>query len=111
VIGQQLERLAEEGYRTDGEALIFVTKTGRPQSRRNCLRAWQNALQAVGVEGVGLHSLRHSFVSRLAERNVPVAFTSELVGHARVQATVDVYTRVRGGKEDERVERLREVLA
>ena len=110
VIRQQIERLGDEGYRNDGEALIFVTKSGRPQSRRNILRAWQNALQAVGVEGACLHSLRHSFVSRLAERNVPVAFASELVGHTRVQTTVDVYTRVRGGR-DERVEKLREVLA
>jgi integrase len=101
-------RMAEEGYRTDDEALIFVTKTGRPQSRRNCLRAWQNALRRIGVHA-DLHSLRHSFISELAERNVPVAFASELVGHSRVQTTVDVYTRLRGGR-DERVETLRDVL-
>jgi hypothetical protein len=35
---------------------------------------------------------------------------SELVGHTRVQTTVDVYTRVRGGR-NERVEKLREALA
>jgi integrase len=103
-------RMAEEGYRTDDEALIFVTKTGRPQSRRNCLRAWQNALERIGVEGAGLHSLRHSFASRLAERDVPVVLASELVGHARVQTTQDVYTRVRGSR-DERVETLRSALA
>jgi integrase len=80
------------------------------RASRNVLRAWQNALEAVGIEGAGLHSLRHSFVSRLAERNVPVAFASELVGHSRVQTTVDVYTRIRGGK-SERVEQLREALA
>jgi integrase len=110
VLRRQVERLAEEGHRTDAEALLFVTRTGKPQSRRNALRAWQNALKAVGIEGAGLHSLRHSFVSRLAERNVPVAYASELVGHSRVQTTVDVYTRIRGGK-SERVERLREALA
>jgi integrase len=77
------------------DRLVFVTKTGRPQSRRNVLRAWQNA---VGIEGVGLHTLRHSFVSRLEEKGVSVAIAAELVGHSRVTTTQAVYTRMRGDR-------------
>jgi hypothetical protein len=40
-------------------------------------------------------------VSRLAERNVPVAFAAELVGHARVQTTVDVYTKISEGSTED----------
>jgi hypothetical protein len=38
-----------------------------------------------------------------------VAFASELVGHARVQTTVDLYTKIRGSR-DERVKTLRGAL-
>ena len=105
---EQRARMVEEGHDVES-GLVFVTMNGKPQSRRNLLRSWQTALDRVGVEGAGLHSLRHSFVSRLAERNVPVAYASELVGHSRVQTTVDVYTRIRGG-DAERLESLRSAL-
>jgi integrase len=81
------------------DALIFQTRTGRPQSRRNVLRAWQEALAEIGIEGCGLHTLRHSFISRLEERGVSVAIAAELVGHSRVTTTQAVYTRMRGGRE------------
>lgn len=52
------------------DALVFQTRTGRPQSRRNVLRAWQDALAEVGIHDAGLHTLRHSFISRLEERGI-----------------------------------------
>ena len=81
------------------DALVFQTRTGRPQSRRNVLRAWQEALAEIGIEDAGLHTLRHSFISRLEERGVSVAITAELVGHSRITTTQAVYTRMRGGRE------------
>jgi integrase len=81
------------------DALVFQTRTGRPQSRRNVLRAWQDALHQVGIDDAGLHTLRHSFISRLEERGVSVAITAELVGHTRITTTQAVYTRMRGGRE------------
>jgi integrase len=81
------------------DALVFQTRTGRPQSRRNVLRAWQDALAETGIDDAGLHTLRHSFISRLEERGVSVAIAAELVGHSRVTTTQAVYTRMRGGRE------------
>jgi integrase len=80
-------------------SFVFQTRTGRPHSRRNVLRAWQAALAEIGIEGCGLHTLRHSFISRLEERGVSVAIAAELVGHSRVTTTQAVYTRMRGGRE------------
>jgi integrase len=81
------------------DALVFQTRTGRPQSRRNVLRAWQDALAETGIADAGLHTLRHSFISRLEERGVSVAIAAELVGHSRITTTQAVYTRMRGGRE------------
>jgi integrase len=103
------DRMEREGFAVDVTALVFVTARGRPQSRRNALRAWQTALGKIGVTDAGLHSLRHTFVSRLAEQSVSAVLTSELVGHSGVSTTTDYYARVRGS-EDERIERLRGAL-
>ena len=88
--------------------LVFVTWNGKPQSKRNALRAWSAALDKIGIDA-NLHSLRHSFISAHAERDTPVVLVSDLVGHSRVTTTQTHYTRVRGG-ERQRIESLRSVL-
>jgi integrase len=68
----------------------------RSIARRNRVAG---ALTKAGIEGCGLHTLRHSFVSRLEERGVSVAIAAELVGHSRITTTQAVYARMRGGRE------------
>ena len=88
--------------------LVFVTWNGKPQSQRNALRAWQAALDKIGIEA-NLHSLRHSLISADAEKDTPVVLVSDLVGHSRVTTTQTHYTCVRGG-ERQRIESLRSAL-
>jgi integrase len=102
------ETMRAQGHPVAGDAFVFVTTTGAPQHRRNVLRAWTTALEKIGVDA-DLHALRHTFVSRLAERNVPVVAAQELVGHANPAITQAVYTRLRGA-EAERIEALRQAL-
>jgi hypothetical protein len=56
------------------------------------------ALAKIGIEDAHLHSLRHSFVFRLEERNVPVVIASALVGHSKVTTTQAVYRWIRGDR-------------
>jgi integrase len=107
VLREHRARMQEDG-RDAETGLCFVTKNGRPQSRRNVLRAWQAALEKIGVEAT-LHSLRHSFISAHAEANTPVVHVSEYVGHSRITTTQTHYTRVRGS-ESQRIESLRAAL-
>jgi integrase len=107
VLREHRERMREDGHDVE-HGLVFVTKNGRPQSRRNVLRAWQAALEKIGVEAT-LHSLRHSFISAHAEANTPVVHVSEYVGHSRITTTQTHYTRVRGS-ESQRIESLRAAL-
>jgi integrase len=77
------------------DALVFTTARGKPQSRRNALRALQRAGDAAGVNGkgrepVGLHDLRHSFAAAALEQlSLPEA--SALLRHANARVTAQVY--------------------
>lgn len=42
----------------------------------------------------GLHSLRHTFVSRCFSKGIPIEIVSELVGHSSVSITRDVYLHI-----------------
>jgi Phage integrase family len=69
------------------EQLVFQTRTGKPLSRRNMLRAVQSAAERAGIEGeVGLHDVRHSFAA-LALTRLPLTEVSALLGHASVDVT------------------------
>jgi len=107
VLREHRERMRDDGHDVES-GLVFVTKNGRPQSRRNVLRAWQAALEKIGVDAT-LHSLRHSFISGHAENGTPVVLVSDLVGHSRVTTTQVHYTRVRGA-ESQRIASLRAAL-
>ena len=59
------------------------------------LRSFQQTFwricEYVGVPNYGLHSLRHTFASRLISRGVPPKVVSQLLGHSSVVFTLNRY--------------------
>jgi integrase len=86
---------ARDISRVHPDALVFMTARGKPQSRRNALRAVHRAGDAAGLNGngrppVGLHDLRHSLAAAALERlSLPEA--SFLLRHASARVTAQVY--------------------
>jgi integrase len=75
---------------------MFTTLRGRPQSRRNALRAVHAAGDAAGLNGdgrqaVGLHDLRHSFVAILLASGASLPEAAALARHANPRVTAAVY--------------------
>jgi integrase len=80
-------------------SLVFTTQHGKPQSRRNALRALHNAGEAAGLNGddvepVGLHDLRHSFVAVALDAGVTLAEAAVLARHANAKVTGAIYAGV-----------------
>jgi integrase len=78
------------------EAPVFTTTRGKPQSRRNLLRALHAAGDAAGLNGdghepVGLHDLRHSFVAISFEKGLSAPEIAALARHANAKVTLGFY--------------------
>jgi integrase len=90
-------RQTEKGLqRLRPDALVFVTERGKPQSRRNALRAVYLAgdaagLNPEGVEPVALHDLRHSLVAIAFQSGATLPEVAELARHASPNVTLAVY--------------------
>ena len=86
--------------------LVFTTESGTAVDPRNALRAIRTAAKALGMNGVGLHTLRRSLATHMLAAGVPLHTVSELLGHSSVAVTGDVYGHVstEGARSD--VERL-----
>jgi len=74
--------------------LVFTTHTGAPVDPRNVLRVVKVAARKAGLQDIGVHTLRHSAASAMLEAGVPLHTVSEILGHASVQVTGDIYGHV-----------------
>lgn len=77
-------------------ALVFQTRSGAPQHRRNTLRAVYAAgdaagLNPPGVQRVGVHDLRHSCAGLLFAARVPAPTIAAVLRHSDVRVTLTTY--------------------
>jgi integrase len=73
---------------------VFTTPCGTPLEPRNVLRALTTAAGHAKVEGATVHTLRHSAATLWLESGVNLKAVSELLGHADIRITADVYGHV-----------------
>lgn len=70
---------------------VFATKNGKRIHPRNVDRTFRGILRRCNIPCTGVHSLRHTFASRLFAKGVDVKTVSELLGHSDVGITYDTY--------------------
>jgi len=90
---QAEERLRAGNLWTD-TGHVFTTETGTPIDPRNVLRAVTSAAEKAGIDGVGVHTLRHSAATAWLEAGVHLKAVSELLGHHDIAITGDCYGHV-----------------
>jgi integrase len=84
--------------RTGPLDLIFATVSGKPISPNNVLRRaiWPACL-ATGLPRVTWLTLRRTYSSWAHDKGVPGKVIAQLMGHAKVDTTMNVYTQVLDG--------------
>jgi len=83
-------RLFGKDYRSDLD-LIFADPRGNYLKPDSVTATACRIARKAGLEGVGLHSLRHSHGSILLSKHVPLATVSKRLGHSSVNITAGVY--------------------
>lgn len=87
---QAAERLRSANQWAD-TGLVFTTELGGPVDPRNLLRVIEVASRAAKVDGVGVHTLRHSAAVAWLESGVHIKAVADLLGHSSIAITGDVY--------------------
>ena len=82
----------------DPDALVFSTWSGKSISPNNVLRRQVfPACDALGLKRVTWLTLRRTYSSWAHEKGVPGKVVAQLMGHAKVDTTLNVYTQVIDG--------------
>lgn len=60
----------------------------------------------LGIEGISIHSLRHTFATRCAEAGIPPKVVQQWLGHSTLEMTLNVYTHVNRDFEIEMINKM-----
>ena len=74
--------------------LVFCTGVGTHYAASNVRVRFNNLLERAGISGIHMHCLRHTFATRGLEQGIPLKVMQELLGHASLKMTADLYTHV-----------------
>jgi integrase len=102
---QTIERLALGPAWTD-TGLVFTTEAGTALEPRNVLRRFDALARRAGLEGVHLHTLRHSAASFLLAAGTHTKVVQEHLGHSSYAITADIYSHVAPAQAREAADRL-----
>lgn len=90
-----LEAIEELKAVNGGHEYVLATSSGKAMSIRAFEKMFHGCQSRAGIEPHGtLHSLRHTFASRLIENGVDVKVVSEILGHKDVTVTYNTYVHI-----------------
>jgi integrase len=84
--------------RTAAHELIFSTVSGKPISPNNVLRRWVwPACERADLPRVTWLTFRRTYSSWAHDKGVPAKVVAHIMGHTKVDTTMNVYTQVLEG--------------
>jgi integrase len=92
--GDAQDKVRADAIYWEDHGYVFATRTGRPTTQRNAHRTWARVLERAEVEHRGIHHLRHTWITTLAEQGVHERTAQQLAGHADGRMTREIYTHV-----------------
>ena len=111
------------GYRADQESLywllgrppslddlVFANHDGKPIDPSTLTHNFARIVRQAGLGRVRFHDLRHTFASLALLRGAKPKVISEALGHASVAFTMDTYSHIISGMQEDMMALLDEVL-
>ncbi|GIF38684.1 hypothetical protein Axi01nite_29950 [Actinoplanes xinjiangensis] len=91
---QDIDRRAAADDWSD-QGLVFTNTVGGPLDSATVHRHHQVICEIADVRYIRFHDLRHTCASLLLEQGVELVTIKDLLGHAQIHTTADIYSHVR----------------
>ncbi|MBN1155837.1 site-specific integrase [candidate division KSB1 bacterium] len=91
---QVYQAIMERKQLQESDVYIFSSKQGNVLTKNILYTIFQIAKQKAGVKKGNVHSLRHTFATRLVQNHVDLKYISYLLGHTTVKTT-EIYAHIK----------------
>lgn len=90
---------------------IFCNNLGDPIDSKTSTRNFQSVLKLLEIEKMPFHSLRHTYATRLFEAGVPIKTVQSLLGHSKMETTMNIYTHVMPEEKNKAANKINDLFA
>jgi integrase len=98
ILKEQKEKQEKEaevlGIKWSDSNLVFPTSKGTIPYGRNIQEKFGRIIKKIGISGITIHGLRHTYATRLFEKDVDIKVISQQLGHKSVKITYDTYVHL-----------------
>jgi len=98
------------GHPVGLDALVFCNQEGRPLDASMLSHGFHDIVKRTGLENTRFHDLRHTFASLALLRGAKPKVISEALGHSSVAFTMDTYSHIISGMQEDMMALLDEVI-
>ncbi|WP_027633087.1 tyrosine-type recombinase/integrase [Clostridium hydrogeniformans] len=106
---QKLDKL-KSGDSYISNDYVFTTEIGNHIDERNLTRSYKRILEKADVKYRKFHNLRHTYATKLFQRNVPLKTVQVLLGHSDINLTANIYTHVIPKEKSNAVDKLNDLF-
>lgn len=71
---------------------LIPSKYGLPRDHNNVRKSFNSLMRKLGIDGVTPHTCRHTAATKFAAAGLPPEVTKQILGHADITTTLNIYT-------------------
>ena len=107
---KQAEEFLQLGIRQTDNTFIYTREDGEPIQPRSLSSAWMLAVARTELPRIRFHDLRHAHATHLLASGVHPKVASERLGHSQIGITLDLYSHVLPGMQEDAAARVDDAL-
>ena len=107
---RQAEELLKLGVAVTDETFVYTREDGHPVQPRSLTDSWQQMVAKTSLPRIRFHDLRHAHATHLLLSGVHPKVASERLGHSKVGITLDLYSHVLAGMQEDAAARVDDAL-
>lgn len=107
----QLEAKLKAGPLWQEHDYVFCTLLGNHLGPNHVVEELKKLLKEAGLPDIRFHDVRHSAATLLLSLGVHPKVVQELLGHTQISMTMDIYSHVLPGMQEDAIHRLHDALS
>jgi integrase len=106
----EMDKCSKSGIKFTNDRLLFCEWDGKPLNPDTVTRHWKRIIARLNYPHIRFHDLRHTHASWMLKKGISPKVIQERLGHATITTTLDIYSHVTPGMQQDAVKVFDKIL-